>query len=125
MGLKIQGSIELSEKELETVIKQYVLDTYRVPVANIEFRKSKVIAHVDHEVLESEFKKSAAPPPAPRLQKVKQPKVGGSKHKWSGLYGSVVKIIEKQRARKKKFISFEDLLAELLELKDPGGNRLF
>lgn len=50
----------------------------------------------------------------------------GFTRKWNGLYGAVGEILDTLRARKKRFISWEDLRAELLELESTtDGKKLF
>lgn len=127
-GLKVVGAIEISLEELRPLIDRYVLEKHKVPVEKIEIRNGSVFALVDHELEEgAPFDRVWETPDAETLRKARAGEITDPdqvfKRKWVGLYAAVGEVIDNQRKRKKKFISFEDLRAELLEMKDQNNNK--
>ena len=121
-GLKVVGVIEISLEELRPLIDKYVLEKHKLPVEQIEIGNGSILATVNHDIRE-----------AGSFEKLWNAKTPGEitdadqvfKRKWVGLYAAVGQVIDAQRKRKRKFISFEDLRAELLEMKDANNNKLF
>lgn len=121
--LKVQGTIELSDEDLLDVVRtntkdlspyitEYIKKTYRYTPTEIQQSGKKIIAIINSTGEGSNF-----------LLKSQKPK--SFKRKWRGLYDAIATIVDSQRKRNKKFISLEDLHAELLEKKDDMGKKKF
>src|SRR5688500_14689366 len=119
MPVKLTGELEISLDDLKPIIDEYVQQRFGAPVSRIEFHKGKLLAYIGDVVKEDAVKplvsaETKATQKTKDTQKTKtdkakkKAKTGGFKHQWSGLYGAIGKIIEKQRSRRKKFISFDD-----------------
>lgn len=129
-GLKVIGVIEISLEELRPVIDKYVLEKHKLTVEKIEIGKGSILATVNHDLGQAPGLERLWEPLDPEaIKKIRSGKVTDPdqafKRKWVGLYAAVGEVIDAQRKRKRKFISFEDLRAELLEMKDANNNKLF
>lgn len=106
---------KLGPKKVESIIKDYISDKYGYTPAKVDVPKDfkRVVIHIDESLGKD----------VPDSQKAKR-NIGFTR-KWTGLYMEVGEIIDKLRKRRKNFVSYKDLRAELLEKKDKAGNKLF
>jgi hypothetical protein len=135
--LKVSGTIELTDDDLFSVLKDYAIKNREILTSIINsYIKEKygyTPAKIQYPtegldriavIIDSTTDEGAKP-----LGTFKEPKAvnsaKGFKRTWSGLYAAIGEVIEHQKARKKKFISFEDLHAELLDMQDNKSNKLF
>jgi hypothetical protein len=136
--LKISGIIELSgedlfgilkeyannnRKELTPIIHNFIKEKYGYAPKNIQYNKDnldKVAVIIDSTTDEG------ATPIGKVTKSVEKVSNEGFTRKWNGLYSAVGEVLETLRKRKKNFISWEDLHAELLDMEsDNGKKKLF
>lgn len=119
---KTTGVAEINRTELLDMIKFWMINNKGLTVTKVQYPEGfdKIVA-----IVEGSVDQGAKPLGAP----VKPPKetttYKGTTHKWEGLYAAIGEILDEQRKRKKSFISYDDLLAELHEMEDNRGNKLF
>lgn len=127
---KFTAKIEIDLEELRPLIRQYILETYKLPISTVAIGDGKITVTIDETVGGGKgFERLWEMPNAETLKRALAGEIKDldqpSKRKWVGLYAAVGEVIDAQRKRKKKFISFEDLRAELLEKRDENGTNLF
>lgn len=120
-SLKTTGYVEIDRATLSQILIPWIKDNLGYTATKLQYSSdgNKIVA-----VIESVVDGGAKP-----IGIVKEPrkttKYEGANHKWEGLYGAVGEILDEQRKRKKTFISYDDLLAEMHEMEDNRGNKLF
>lgn len=135
--LKITGTIELADQDLFAILKDHAIKNRHslTPIINdfIKERYGYTPAKIQYPtegldriavIINSTTDEGARPLGTTKATVVKE-SAEGFKRKWNGLYSAVGEIIDLQRTRRKKFISFEDIQAELLSMEDNRGNKLF
>lgn len=134
--LKITGAYELDNKDIMAIlldtenrksltpmISQYIVKKYGYAPKSIQYPKDgldRVVCIIDHEV-----DGGAKPLGTVRGEQSDKASTEGHTKVWRGLYEAIGEVIDAQRKRKKDFISWEDLRAELLEMETDRGQKLF
>jgi hypothetical protein len=135
--VRVSGTIELTDRdlldilkdyaqknrpELSAIISNYVREKHGYTPSEIRY-PAEGLERIE-VIIDSNADEGARP-----LGIVKGTKTvnsaEGFKRTWTGLYSAIGDILDHQRARKKKFISFDDLRAELLEMKNNKKEKLF
>ena len=126
------GTVEIDSANLSNIIMAWVQDDiskkYNFPnkgaiSVRLQWPKdgAKRVVALFELTLDEGAKPFGAPPKEPK----KTTTYEGKSHKWEGLYAAVGEILDEQRKRKKTFISYDDLLAEMHEMEDNRGHKLF
>lgn len=131
--LNTTGTMEINAASLNTIVMDWVKEEtarkFNLPdkdqvTVKLQWPKDgekRVTALLELSPIDEGAKPFGAPPKPPK----KTTKYEGKRHKWEGLYSAIGEIIDEQRKRKKTFISYDDLLAELHEMEDGRGNKMF
>lgn len=120
--LKEYFSVPDNRRELSLILNSYLMRVKGYMPKKIQYPKEgvdKIVAIVDTQIDEG------AKPLGVHKNGVEKVASTGFSRKWLGLYGAVGDILDSQRKRKKKFISFDDLLAELHGFEDEKGKKMF
>ena len=121
--LKTEGFVEFDREDLTKIIFGWVKNELGYSPTKLQWPKDgnkKVVVVID-SVTDQGAKPIGRDVPAPKQNS----KYEGTTHKWEGLYGAIGEILDEQRKRKKSFISYTDLLAELHEMEDTQGKKMF
>lgn len=136
--LKISGTIELSNDDLFDILKDHALANRQAlsPIISDHIFKKYGYRPVKIQypkegleriavIIDSTTDQGARP-----LGIVKQTVTGkasneGFTRTWTGLYSAVGEVLDTLRKRKKSFVSFDDLRAELLDMEDNKAKKLF
>lgn len=134
--LRIQGAYELDNADIISILKDpenrktltpmitnYIKSKYGYPPKSIQYPKDgldRVVAIIDHEV-----DGGAKPIGITKTTSGEKASTEGHTKVWKGLYEGIGEVIDSQRKRKKDFISWEDLRAELLEMETDRGVKMF
>lgn len=119
-NLKTTGIVEIEEKDLLLIVKDYVVRTLKLNVTKVQRNDKKIVALVDGEINEGAL--PIATERKPRMQKKSN---AGFNKRWTGFYGAVREIVDSQAAKKKHFISLEDLQEELKYITDENNKPKF
>jgi hypothetical protein len=137
--LKVTGTMVLTDDDLFTVLKDYaeghrqeltpiilnyIKKMYGYTPTKVQYPpKEKGLQNIA-VIIDSDVDEGAKP-----LGYFKPAKIvnsaEGFKRTWTGLYAAIGEVIDQQRSRKKKFIGWEDLRAELLDMEDDAQKKLF
>lgn len=135
--LKVQGTMELGDQDLFDILKEeaaknrqaltplivnYIKSKFNYSNVKVQYPEvglDKIAVIIDSVIDEG------ATPIGVVKDKIERASNKGFVRKWNGLYGSIGEVINTCRARKKRFISWEDLRAELLEFEDAKGKKMF
>jgi hypothetical protein len=130
--LRTQGTVELSEKDLIEILKEdsagrktfasmiiaWLRDKHGLDAKSVQWPNGDVNRIA--VIVDSTTDGGATPFGKPIGENGPRKSNAGFKRLWKGLYGAVGEVIIDMRKRKKNFISFEDLHAELLDMQHPG-----
>lgn len=119
--LKTTGFVEFDSTTLSTILTAWVKDNLGYNATKIQRSSDgkKIVAVIDSVV------DGGATPVGIVKEPKKTTSYEGGRHRWEGFYSSVGEIIEEQKKRKKAFISYDDLLAELHDMENARGEKLF
>ena len=118
--LKTTGFVEIDHPTLSQIIIPWIQENLGYTATKIQYGENKKIVAIIESVVDGGAK------PINVVKEVKKTtKYEGKTHKWEGLYSAIGEVVDEQRKRKKNFISYDDLLAEILEMEDNRGNKLF
>lgn len=120
--LKTTGFVEIDRVTLTQIIIPWIKDNLGFTATKVQYGDNKIVA-----VVESVTDGGAKPigTEVGVRERKKLTKYEGKTHKWEGLYSAIGEVIDEQRGRKKNFISYDDLLAELLDMENNRGDKLF
>ena len=130
--LTTSGTVEIDSANLSNILIAWVqeeisrklsLPNREVVSVRLQWPKdgSKRVVALFEAALDEGAKPFGAPPKPPKETKSYE----GKSHKWEGFYSSVGEVLDEQRKRGKKFISYSDLLAELHDMQNNKGEKLF
>src|SRR5688572_18998333 len=132
MKATFKGTIELSDQDLFEILREdtvarkaltslimnYIKEKYGFEPKSIQY-PAKGLQKIA-VIIDSTTDGGAIPIGKPLVKNGERKSNAGFKRLWKGLYLSVGDVIADMRKRKKNFISFEDLHAELLDMQHPG-----
>jgi len=121
VSLKTTGFVEIDHQLLSSILIPWIKENLNLTATKIQHSSDgkKIVA-----VIESVVDGGARPVGIVKEPK-KTTKYEGKSHKWEGFYASVGEVIDEQRGRGKKFISYTDLLEELYGMENNQGHKLF
>lgn len=136
--VKIQGQYELDKKDLHDILLSYatrnreeltkiIIAYFQEVYGYTQVRLQYPADGLDKIVAIINSSKDEGAKPIGTVKTLTGDKASnkGFTRTWNGLYREVGDIIDVLRKRKKSFVSYEDLLAELLDLEDNKGKKLF
>lgn len=121
--LKTEGFVEFDREDLTKIIFEWVRKELGYVPTKLQWPKDgnkKAVV-----VIDSVTDQGAKPIGRDQAPPKETTEYEGKSHVWEGLYGSIGQIIDEQRKRKKTFISYTDLLAELHEVTDLKHKKMF
>lgn len=113
--------MEFDQAVVSSILTSWIKDNYGYDTVKIQRSENGKIVAIAESVVDG----GAKPIGTVKPPKKETTKYEGTSHKWEGLYGAIGEIIDEQRKRKKNFISYDDLLAELHEIEDGQAKKMF
>lgn len=108
MAVKFSGKVEISGDDMRKIVDEWFQKHYGHSILGVEYDKKsgKLVAMVEYE-----HEKPSEPPQ--------------DANRWPGLYAGIGEVIDSYRAKKKRFITYTELLDQLHLLEDNRGQKLF